>query len=110
MLPRVRFRPCFLLQLLTFPRLRCGKEVAGLTYRLRRHADACAKLCALNLWRTPVAQQQHILGDMQRRTTAFETLVVQQLARMMYATNLPFRSLQNPEMVKFLNMAFPAGH
>ena len=83
----------------------CQRETSGVTYRLRRHASCCESLHALGLWEPPRQAQRTLVGMLHGhgQQDAFE----QQLARVVYSGNLPFRAVDDLQMVKFLKQISP---
>jgi hypothetical protein len=84
--------------------LGCGVRVAGLTYRLRRHADACASLKQKGLWGLMAKQPTIIIGG---RTKREDNAVLMQLAKVFYSLNIPFMGIENKELRVLMNMVAP---
>ena len=92
----------------------CGEKVAGVVYRLTRHADACVRLVQLNLWaRASGAPQFASSKELKQvrlapQRSASEVQGIQaQICRLIYSTNLPFSAARNVQLMGFMEMVCP---
>ena len=89
--------------------LGCQKEIAGLTYRLLRHADSCERLHQINLWSAPKPikkeSQQSLLVLKMGKAEIVEAQ--RKVARFVYSSNLPFSVVRNKEFVELMKSLSP---
>lgn len=83
--------------------LGCGGTITGLTYRLRRHASTCQRLRSLGLWQVGSCGRNNSQSVIKFTPG---TKAIEAIARMVFATNLPFSAIQNKyfrDMIKVLS-------
>ena len=80
----------------------CGAVVAALTYRLRRHAEACFQRA------TPVGPPQRPMVQKKFAVPKADSNAVRYaIARAIFSMGVPFKCIDNPHFQSMLTRAFP---
>ena len=93
---------CFLFFVATGTCRTCGAVVAALTYRLRRHAEACFQRA------TPVGPPQRPMVQKKFAVPKADSNAVRYaIARAIFSMGVPFKCIDNPHFQSMLTRAFP---